>query len=50
MKRHRIKSELPVKEPYPIYWLRHQLVQAEAKGDTREMARLQKQLEELTKE
>lgn len=40
-------AEVAATEAYRIYWLRHELVQAEAKGDAKEMARLTKELAAL---
>lgn len=40
-------AEVAAQAEYKIYWLRHELVQAEARGDAKEMRRLTKELETL---
>ncbi len=42
-------AEVLASEAYKLYWLKHELLQAEVKGDTKEMAKLQKQIEEVEK-
>ena len=42
-------AEVVASESYKIYWLKHELLQAEVKGDTKEMAKIKKQIDEVEK-